>query len=189
MRQLLTLSKLYLFSPSLFFFSCQLARCPQIFDVLRVVGRQHTFSAGLVIGGKDFETEKKMIVNMNILVCTPGRLLQVRGCPCCRFLCPLCLTPTLSDLLSPQYMRACMLCPLRTGRPLVQHMEQTYGFECGSLKVLVLDEADRTMDMGFKRELHAILDNLPDNRQTLLFSATQTKEVKHHTCQPRPRTC
>jgi ATP-dependent RNA helicase DDX10/DBP4 len=59
----------------------------------------------------------------------------------------------------------------------LQHMEQTYGFECGSLKVLVLDEADRIMDMGFKRELHAILENLPATKQTLLFSATQTKEV------------
>lgn len=46
----------------------------QIFDVLRVVGKQHAFSAGLVIGGKDLEAEQAKIGEMNILVCTPGML-------------------------------------------------------------------------------------------------------------------
>ena len=40
------------------------------------------------------------------------------------------------------------------------------------LKVLVLDEADRMMDMGFEDEIDAILSLVPDKRQTLLFSAT-----------------
>lgn len=48
----------------------------QIFEVLRTVGKHHTFSAGLIIGGKDLEAEQGHIVRMNILVCTPGRLLQ-----------------------------------------------------------------------------------------------------------------
>ena len=48
----------------------------QIFSVLRKVGKQHSFSAGLVIGGKDVDFEKERIGRMNILVCTPGRLLQ-----------------------------------------------------------------------------------------------------------------
>jgi ATP-dependent RNA helicase DDX10/DBP4 len=42
----------------------------------------------------------------------------------------------------------------------------------------VLDEADRCLDMGFAKCLNAILANLPTARQTLLFSATQTKSVK-----------
>ena len=42
----------------------------------------------------------------------------------------------------------------------------------------VLDEADRILDMGFSATLDAILQNLPGDRQTLLFSATQTKSVK-----------
>lgn len=42
----------------------------------------------------------------------------------------------------------------------------------------MLDEADRILDMGFQKELNAIVDNLPKQRQTLLFSATQTKSVK-----------
>ena len=50
----------------------------QIFEVLRTVGRKHQFSAGLVTGGKkEFEGEQERIVRMNILVATPGRLLQV----------------------------------------------------------------------------------------------------------------
>jgi hypothetical protein len=42
----------------------------------RQVGCTHSFSAGLVIGGKDVDEEKSRICGMNILVCTPGRLLQ-----------------------------------------------------------------------------------------------------------------
>ncbi len=41
----------------------------------------------------------------------------------------------------------------------------------------MLDEADRILDMGFKKSLNSIIANLPPRRQTLLFSATQTKSV------------
>jgi ATP-dependent RNA helicase DDX10/DBP4 len=57
-------------------------------------------------------------------------------------------------------------------------MEQTYGFECGNLQILILDEADRLLDMGFSESLNHIVRNLPEGRQTLLFSATQTKSVR-----------
>lgn len=112
-------------------------------------------SAGLIIGGKDLAVEQERVAKMNILVATPGRLLQ--------------------------------------------HMDQTAGFECDNLQILgrlifgsacqcfscnltlkstVLDEADRILDMGFQKELNAIVENLPKQRQTLLFSATQTKSIK-----------
>lgn len=48
----------------------------QIFEVVRKVGVAHSLSCGLVIGGKDFTHERDRIANMNILVSTPGRLLQ-----------------------------------------------------------------------------------------------------------------
>lgn len=48
----------------------------QIFSVLRKIGKRHELSAGLIIGGKDVEFEKERVGRMNILVCTPGRLLQ-----------------------------------------------------------------------------------------------------------------
>lgn len=105
----------------------------QIFEVLRKIGRYHTFSAGLVIGGKSLLEERERLGRMNILVCTPGRMLQ--------------------------------------------HMDQTATFEIGNLQMLVLDEADRILDMGFQRDVDAIVEHLPKERQTLLFSATQTKKV------------
>jgi ATP-dependent RNA helicase DDX10/DBP4 len=48
----------------------------QIFEVLRKIGKHHSFSAGLLIGGKDLKLEQERVGRMNILVCTPGRLLQ-----------------------------------------------------------------------------------------------------------------
>lgn len=45
------------------------------------------------------------------------------------------------------------------------------------LKVLVLDEADQLLDMGFRKSLDGILKALPKERQTLLFSATVPNEV------------
>ena len=109
----------------------------QIMDVLRTVGSKHySLSAGLVVGGHDFATEAATIAQMNVLVATPGRLLQ--------------------------------------------HLEQTVAFDPSNLQVLVLDEADRCLDMGFADTMRGILDTLPKHpqRQTLLFSATQTKSIK-----------
>ncbi|XP_021141956.2 probable ATP-dependent RNA helicase DDX10 isoform X2 [Columba livia] len=106
----------------------------QTFKVLRKVGKNHEFSAGLVIGGKDLKEESERIHHINMLICTPGRLLQ--------------------------------------------HMDETSYFYASDLQMLILDEADRILDMGFADTMNAILENLPKKRQTLLFSATQTKSVK-----------
>jgi ATP-dependent RNA helicase RhlE len=48
----------------------------------------------------------------------------------------------------------------------------------GSLEILVLDEADKMLDLGFSEELEAVLALLPKQRQTLLFSATLTGELE-----------
>lgn len=106
----------------------------QIFEVLRNVGRKgHLFAAGLIIGGKSLKEEQGALARMNIVVCTPGRILQ--------------------------------------------HLSQTSSFNVDNLSMLVLDEADRILDMGFKKDVDAIVEYLPPDRQTLLFSATQTKKV------------
>lgn len=105
----------------------------QTFDVLRKIGRYHEFSAGLVIGGKSLKEEAERIDRMNILVCTPGRMLQ--------------------------------------------HLDQRFGFNVDDLQILVLDEADRIMDMGFQTAVDALVEHLPKEKQTMLFSATQSKKV------------
>ncbi|KAF9824370.1 hypothetical protein SFRURICE_002032 [Spodoptera frugiperda] len=106
----------------------------QIYETLRKVGHLHDFSAGLIIGGQNLKFERKRMDQINILICTPGRLLQ--------------------------------------------HMDENPLFDCSHLQILVLDEADRCLDMGFEATMNAIIENLPPERQTLLFSATQTKSVK-----------
>lgn len=49
----------------------------QLFEELKIIGKNHTLSAGLLIGGrKDVDAEKDSVSSLNILICTPGRLLQ-----------------------------------------------------------------------------------------------------------------
>mmetsp|Transcript_17279 Transcript_17279/g.20015 ORF Transcript_17279/g.20015 Transcript_17279/m.20015 type:complete len:198 (+) Transcript_17279:117-710(+) len=64
---------------------------------------------------------------------------------------------------------------------LLQHMNETPYFDCDNLKVLVLDEVDRILDMGFSEELKQIISFLPMRRvQTLLFSATAKKSLQKY---------
>lgn len=62
------------------------------------------------------------------------------------------------------------------GRLLDLH-EQRH-LDLRKVEYLVLDEADRMLDMGFQRDLNRIIDILPPKRQNLLFSATFSKEIK-----------
>ncbi|MDH5426271.1 MAG: DEAD/DEAH box helicase [Gammaproteobacteria bacterium] len=85
-------------------------------------------------GGVDSEPQKQqLLAGVDILVATPGRLL---------------------DML---YQRALYF---------------------DELEVLVLDEADRMLDMGFIDDINKVIDRLPAERQSLLFSATLTDDVR-----------
>lgn len=88
----------------------------------------------VVYGGVDTEPQKQSLIEgVDILVATPGRLLDLA------------------------HQRAV-------------HFDE--------LEVLVLDEADRMVDMGFAEDINKILDRLPEDRQNLLFSATMTDSVR-----------
>jgi ATP-dependent RNA helicase RhlE len=60
---------------------------------------------------------------------------------------------------------------------LLDHLQQR-AVDLSQIKVLVLDEADRMLDMGFIRDIRRILAALPKVRQNLLFSATFSEEIR-----------
>jgi ATP-dependent RNA helicase RhlE len=60
---------------------------------------------------------------------------------------------------------------------LLDHVQQKT-IDLSSIEVLVLDEADRMLDMGFIRDIRKILKLIPAERQNLLFSATFSKEIR-----------
>ncbi|WP_436515766.1 DEAD/DEAH box helicase [Ekhidna sp. To15] len=62
------------------------------------------------------------------------------------------------------------------GRLLDLHNQHALSLH--KVEILVLDEADRMLDMGFQRDINKILNLLPPRRQNLLFSATFSKEIK-----------
>ena len=61
---------------------------------------------------------------------------------------------------------------------LLDHLQNTTGFVYRNLACLVIDEADRILEIGFEEEMRQIIKLLPKDRQTMLFSATQTTKVE-----------
>ncbi|KAG9458871.1 hypothetical protein H6P81_003379 [Aristolochia fimbriata] len=60
---------------------------------------------------------------------------------------------------------------------LLDHLSNTKGFSLWPLKYLVLDEADRLLNMDFEKDINEILKSIPRERRTYLFSATMTQKV------------
>jgi ATP-dependent RNA helicase DDX18/HAS1 len=61
---------------------------------------------------------------------------------------------------------------------LLDHLTNTTGFVVKNLQALVIDEADRLLEQGFELEMKEIIKRLPADRQSMLFSATQTRNVE-----------
>ncbi len=105
---------------------------------VQITGEFSKFSFGkhlgvtAVYGGVSIENQIRRLRNTNIVVATPGRLL---------------------DLLERRALRL------------------------DKISFLVFDEADRMLDMGFIKDIERILKLMPQKRQTMLFSATVTKEI------------
>ncbi|KAG1179404.1 hypothetical protein G6F70_001429 [Rhizopus microsporus] len=107
----------------------------QIFGVAKELLKYHQMTFGIVIGGANRKAEAdKLVKGVNLLVATPGRLLD--------------------------------------------HLQNTRGFVYKNLKALIIDEADRILEIGFEDEMRQIVNILPSERQTMLFSATQTTKVQ-----------
>lgn len=97
-------------------------------------GKYLELSSMAMYGGVDSQPQKQRLIwGIDILVATPGRLLDMA------------------------HQRAL-------------HFDE--------LEVLVLDEADRMLDMGFIDDINKIIDRLPEQRQNLLFSATISDDVR-----------
>jgi len=106
----------------------------QTFGVLKELMKYHKQTYGLIMGGTNRQSEAlKLVKGVNILVATPGRLLD--------------------------------------------HLQNTKQFLYKNLQCLIIDEADRILDIGFEEEMKAIVRLLPQRRQTMLFSATLTKKT------------
>ena len=60
---------------------------------------------------------------------------------------------------------------------LIDHLENTKGFALRQLRFLVIDEADRILNMDYEKEIEKILQTIPRTRRTYLFSATMTSKV------------
>ncbi|XP_066306676.1 DEAD-box ATP-dependent RNA helicase 10-like [Miscanthus floridulus] len=60
---------------------------------------------------------------------------------------------------------------------LLDHLTETKGFSLKKIKYLVLDEADKLLNVEFEKSLDDILREIPKDRRTFLFSATMTKKV------------
>jgi superfamily II DNA/RNA helicase len=106
----------------------------QVAAAFELYGRHHRLTMALLIGGESFvDQERKLDRGVDVLIATPGRLLDLYG----------------------------------RGKILPS-----------DTRILVIDEADRMLDMGFIPDVERIVGLLPETRQTLLFSATMPPEIR-----------
>ena len=106
----------------------------QVSESIDTYGRHLPLKSTVVFGGVSINPQKqKLIKGVDILVATPGRLLD--------------------------------------------HVGQN-SVNLSKVDILVLDEADRMLDMGFIRDIRKVLALVPEHKQTLLFSATFSNEIK-----------
>lgn len=61
---------------------------------------------------------------------------------------------------------------------VLDHLQNTKGFNFHNMKYLVLDEADKLLNLDFEKQINEILEILPTDRNAYLYSATLTSKVE-----------
>ena len=96
-----------------------------------------------------------------------------------RLACRLCTGHAGLSRMQAGSCKSCRADPLHPAPSLpVPVPQNTRGFVFRNLACLVIDEADRILEIGFEEEMRQIIKILPKERQTMLFSATQTTKVR-----------
>jgi len=137
-------------------------------------GKTLTFATGII-----HRTEKGQ--GLQSLVITPTRELAQQVADMIQTLSkykPLKITTAYGGVSINPQIRNLRKTDVVIGTPgrLLDHMRRG-SIKLKRIKILVLDEADRLLDMGFLPEVERIINKLPEYRQTLLFSATIGSEV------------
>ncbi|OMO75436.1 hypothetical protein COLO4_26129 [Corchorus olitorius] len=125
----------------------------------------------------------KRVSAIRVLILTPARelavqvhsmiekLAQFTDIRCCLVVGGLSLKAQESALrLMPDIVVA-------TPGRMIDHLRNSMSVDLDDLAVLILDEADRLLELGFSAEIHELVRLCPKRRQTMLFSATMTEEV------------
>jgi ATP-dependent RNA helicase DDX27 len=101
-----------------------------------------------------------------------GQFTDVRSC---------CIVGGMSSVVQESQLRDRPDIVIATPGRILDHALNSRGFSLDEVEILIMDEADRLLEMGFAQEIEEIVRSCPSGRQTLLFSATMTEEVSRLT--------
>lgn len=125
----------------------------------------------------------KRILAIRVLILTPTRELAVQvhsmiekiaqftDIRCCL------VVGGLSTKVQEASLRSMPDIVVATPGRMIDHLRNSMSVDLDDLAVLILDEADRLLELGFNAEIHELVRLCPKRRQTMLFSATMTEEV------------
>lgn len=125
----------------------------------------------------------KRILAIRVLILTPTRELAVQvhsmiekiaqftDIRCCL------VVGGLSTKVQEAALRSMPDIVVATPGRMIDHLRNSMSVDLDDLAVLILDEADRLLELGFNAEIHELVRLCPKRRQTMLFSATMTEEV------------